>query len=80
MTPTEQHYVQIEKEALALAWACECLSDYLLGLRFHLETDHKPLVPLLSTKNLEELPLRMQRFCLRLMHFQFQYLMYLADI
>ena len=28
-----------------------------LGRSFHVETDHKPLVPLLSTKNLEELPL-----------------------
>ena len=71
MTPTEQRYAQIEKEALALTWACERFSDYLLGLKFHLETDHKPLVPLLSTKNLEELPIRVQRFCLRLMHFKF---------
>ena len=28
MTPTEQRYAQIEKEALALTWACECFSDY----------------------------------------------------
>ena len=71
MTPTEQRYAQIEKEALALTWACERFSDYLLGLKFHLETDHKPLVPLLSTKNLEELPIRVQRFRLRLMRFKF---------
>ena len=71
MTPTEQRYAQIEKEALALTWACEHFSDYLLGLKFHLETDHKPLVPLLSTKNLEELPIRVQRFRLRLMRFKF---------
>jgi len=71
MTSTEQRYAQIEKEALALTWACERFSDYLLGLKFHLETDHKPLVPLLSTKNLEELPIRVQRFRLRLMRFKF---------
>ena len=58
MTPTERRYAQIEKEALAFTWACERLSDYLTGLRFHIETDHKPLVPLFSTKNLEDLPLR----------------------
>ena len=41
MTPTELRYAQIEKEALAFTWACECLSDYLLGLQFHIYTDHK---------------------------------------
>ena len=58
MTPTEQRYAQVEKEALAFTWACERQSDYLIGLRFHMETDHKPLIPLFSTKNLEELPVR----------------------
>ena len=49
MTIAEQRYAQIEKESLALTWACECFKDYLLGLNFHIHTDHKPLVPLFST-------------------------------
>ena len=57
MTPTEQRYAQIEKEALAFTWACERLADYLIGLKFHIQTDHKPLVPLFSSKHLEELPI-----------------------
>jgi hypothetical protein len=57
MTPTEQRYAQIEKEALAFTWACEHLADYLIGLKFHIQTDHKPLVPLFSSKHLEELPI-----------------------
>ena len=69
LTPTEQRYAQIEKEALGITWACERLQNYLLGRSFHVETDHKPLVPLLSTKNLEELPLCVQRFRMRLMQF-----------
>ena len=51
MTSTEQRFAQIEKEALALTWACERFADYLVGSAFHCETDHKPLVPLLSRMN-----------------------------
>ena len=67
MTPTEQRYAQIEKEALGITWASERFVDYLIGLQFHIETDHKPLVPLLSTKNLEDLPARVQKFRMRMM-------------
>ncbi len=71
MNPTEGRYAQIEKEALAFTWACERLSDYLIGLKFHIHTDHKPLVPLFSSKHLDELPVRVQRFRLRMMRFDF---------
>ena len=71
MTPTEQRYAQIEKEALAVTWACERFRDYLIGLSFHIQTDHKPLVPLFTYKGLDELPVRVQRFRLRLMRFNF---------
>ena len=72
LSPAEQRYAQIEKEALAFTWASETLSDYLLGLHFHIETDHKPLVPLFGPqKNLDELPLRLQRFRLRMMRYSF---------
>ena len=72
MTETEQRYTQIEKEALALTWACDRLCQYILGSTFILETDHKPLVPLLSTKNLDELPIRIQRFRLRMMRYSYE--------
>ena len=71
MSPTEQRYVQIEKEALGITWAIERFADYLVGLRFHLETDHKPLVSLLGTKNLEDLPARIQRFRMQMMRFTY---------
>ncbi|KAL7856534.1 hypothetical protein SRHO_G00154330 [Serrasalmus rhombeus] len=71
LTEAEKHYAQIEKEALAVTWACERLSPYLLGLQFKIETDHKPLVPLLSSKALDELPPRVLRFRLRLLKFIF---------
>ena len=71
MTTTEQRYAQIEKEVLVFTWACECFSDYLIGLKFHIHTDHKRLVPLFSTKRLEELPLCVQRFRLRMLRYHF---------
>ena len=74
MSPTEQRYAKIEKEALEPTWACERFSDYLIGITFHIETDHKPLVPLLSTKLLDELPIRVQRFRMRLMTVSYTHL------
>lgn len=41
---------------------CEKFSAFVLGRHILLETDHKPLVPLLGTKNLHCLPPRILRF------------------
>ena len=71
LTSTEQKYAQIEKESLGITWACERFRDYLIGIKFRVETDHKPLVSLLGEKNLEDLPARIQRFRMRLMQFTF---------
>ena len=44
---------------------------YVLGKRFLIETDHKPLVPLLGLKHLDRLPPRILRFRLRLTRFDY---------
>lgn len=44
LTPGEQKYSQIEKEALALAYATEHYKEYITGIDVILETDHKPLI------------------------------------
>ena len=72
MSDTESRYALVEKEALATTWACEKFSSYILGKMFTIETDHKPLVPLLGTKNLDSLPPRVLRFRLRLSRFEYQ--------
>ena len=71
LTETERHYAQIEKEGLSLTWACDKFSPYIIGKTIELETDHKPLVPLLSSKNLDAIPPRILRFRLRLMRYSF---------
>ena len=71
MTDTERRYAQIEKEALAITWACEKFSSYILGRKFQIETDHKPLLPLLGNKSLHSLPPRIVRFRLRLRRFEY---------
>ena len=48
MTPTEQRYAHIKKEAL------ERYRHYIIGSNVRIDTDHKPLVPLLITKLLNE--------------------------
>ena len=84
MTETEKRYAQIE-EALASTWACEKFATYILGMKFLIETDHKPLVPLLGTKHLDSLPPRILRFRLRLARFTYtivhvpEKLLYTAD-
>ena len=71
LSSTEQKYAKIEKEALATTWTGERLADYLIGKTFYIETDHKPLVLLLGTKNLDEMPRRIQRLRIRLLRFDF---------
>ena len=71
MTDCESRYAQIEKEALALTWACDRFAQCVMGVHILLETDHKPLIPLLGLKLLDQLPLRVQRFRLRLMRYSY---------
>lgn len=71
LTSTEQNYAPIEREALGVTWACDTFAHLLIGLKFEIETDHKPLVALLGQKDLNELPPRIQRFRIRLMRYNF---------
>lgn len=69
LSPTEKRYCQTEKEALALVWAVERFSVYLLGRHFELETDHKPLEIIFSPSS-SPCP-RIERWVLRLQAYRF---------
>ena len=44
LTAAEQNYSQIEKETLSIVFSCEKIHEYVYGLRFVIENDHKPLI------------------------------------
>ena len=72
MTSIECRYAQVEKEAIALTWACKKFANYVLDKKFTIETDHKPLLPLLGNKSLHSLPLGILRFHLRLTRLEYE--------
>lgn len=44
LTQAETRYAQIEKELLAITYACERFHQYVYGRTVNVETDHMPLV------------------------------------
>ncbi len=71
LTCSEKNFAQIEKEALSIAWACNRLQNFLIGKEFVIETDHKPLVPILTTKFLDDLTPRLLRLRMKLQRFHY---------
>ena len=68
LTETERRYAVIEKEALGL-YGDSKNSITATGTSILVETDHKPLIALLECKEIEKVPLRIQRFKIRLMKY-----------
>uniref|UniRef100_A0A8C5HEF5 Gypsy retrotransposon integrase-like protein 1 n=1 Tax=Gouania willdenowi TaxID=441366 RepID=A0A8C5HEF5_GOUWI len=84
LTDTETRYAQIEKELLAVVFACSKFKDYVYGKPIMVETDHQPLVTILK-KSIHTAPARLQRMMLRLQSYDITLvykkgkLMYVAD-
>ena len=51
LAEVEKRYPQIDREALAIRWACEQCYLYLAGSSFVIETDHQPLLPLFNNSH-----------------------------
>ena len=72
LTSAEYAYAQIEKELLAIVFACEKFHSYIYGRTdVTVETDHLPLVNIFN-KPLRLVPLRLQRMRLTLQQYSFQ--------
>lgn len=71
LTPTQGRYAQIEKELLAVLFACEHYKFYIIGTRVQIESDHRPLVAIVK-KDIATLSPRLQRMMLRLLAFDFE--------
>lgn len=60
LTKTERRYPQIEKEALAIRYACKKFHEYVYGKKLIVESDHKPLESIFR-KPICNAPPRLQR-------------------
>ena len=65
---TQAQYAVIEKELLAICFGCKKFHDYVFGKPVIIETDHKPLLGVMS-KPLHMLSARMQRMRMRLQRY-----------
>ena len=63
LTPTEQHYVNNERELLVCVFSAEHFWTYVFGRHFTIESDHKSLEQI-SMKNLADAPVHLQRMLL----------------
>ena len=68
MMSAEQNYAQIEKELLAVVFACERFHQYTYGRDITFQSDHKPLEAI-TNKPLACAPRRLQRMLLRLQRY-----------
>lgn len=68
LSETEQRYAQIEKEMLAIKFACEKFHRLIYGQTIiKVKTDHQPLVAIMK-KNIEKIPNnRLKRMRIKLM-------------
>ena len=68
LTDTEKRYTNIDREILVVVAACEKFHSYVIGKKFTVESDHKPL-EMTHLNNLTAAPPRLQRMLLRIQRY-----------
>ena len=71
LSAAERKYSTTEKECLAIVWAVHKLRHYLIGERFTLERNHKPLEWLESARTSHARSHRLERWSLELRAYEF---------
>ena len=72
MTETEKRYSQTEKDALAVRWAKNRFSMYLLGApKFKIITSHKPLLAMFN-KPMAKLPPRIEKWVMDMQNVDYE--------
>ena len=71
LTPSEQHYAQIENELLAILFGMEKFHQFTSGRKILVQSDHKPL-EIIGKKPLINAPKRLQSMLLRLPRYDYE--------
>ena len=71
LTDTERRYSQLEREFLSLVFALFRFKNFVLGRKVVVLTDNKPMISFFKSA-IDKLPIRIQRWILRLQMFQFE--------
>lgn len=86
LNETEVRYSQIEKEFLAVVFACTKFHYYIYGRQVLVKTDHKPLVAIMEKEicsipspRLQRMKLRLSKYTINLKYVPGKYL-YIADL
>ena len=76
LNQAERNYSQTEREGLAMVWGVKKFHQYLLGLKFTIHTDHKPLLGIFGES--KPIPthsaLRIQRWALTMSGYNYELL------
>ena len=72
LTDCEKKYSQIEREGLCIMFAIERLRNFLLGRKFKLITDNKPLSAIITKTLPATASSRLQRWAVKLAEFNFE--------
>ena len=68
LNSAESNYAQIEKELLAIVFACQKFHHYIYGFPTNVQSDHKPLESIMN-KPLSQVSPRLQRMLLKLQRY-----------